>query len=212
VNNFVSGLILLAERPIKVGDLVAVGGEEGHVRKISVRSTEVETPERARVIIPNSYFITEKVKNWTLRDNTRRIGIAVTVGYACDPRKVRTMLLQLAHDHPDVMTSPAPSVDLEDFGPDGLHFRLSVYLGDLTKAGSTGTDLRLAILDSFDQAGIAIAGRQSDADAQTPRTLSEAPALVGNGSGNGHGAAYQPREHDAPHRPDAKRQPKTAPA
>ena len=84
VNNFVSGLILLAERPIKVGDLVVVGGEEGYVRKISVRSTEVETSERARVLIPNSYFITEKVKNWTLRDNTRRIVIPVKVPYGCD--------------------------------------------------------------------------------------------------------------------------------
>jgi len=87
VNNFVSGLILLAERPIKVGDLVVVGGEEGYVRKISVRSTEVETSERARVLIPNSYFITEKVKNWTLRDNTRRIVIPVSVPYGCDPRR-----------------------------------------------------------------------------------------------------------------------------
>ena len=81
VNNFVSGLILLAERPVKVGDLVVVGGEEGYVRKISVRSTEVETSERARVLIPNSCFITEKVKNWTLRDNIRRIVIPISVGY-----------------------------------------------------------------------------------------------------------------------------------
>src|SRR6516164_2125499 len=86
VNNFVSGLILLAERPVKVGDLVVVGGEEGYVRKISVRSTEVETSERARVLIPNSCFITEKVKNWTLRDNMRRIAIPVTVAHGSDPR------------------------------------------------------------------------------------------------------------------------------
>src|SRR5947208_11764261 len=87
VNNFVSGLILLAERPIQVGDLVVVGGEEGYVRKISVRSTEVETFERARVLIPNSYFITEKVKNWTLRDRVKRIAIPVGVAHGSDPRK-----------------------------------------------------------------------------------------------------------------------------
>ncbi len=81
VSNFVSGLILLAERPIKVGDLVTVGGEEGYVRKISVRSTEVETFDRAHVLIPNSSFITEKVKNWTLRNNTTRVVIKVGVSY-----------------------------------------------------------------------------------------------------------------------------------
>src|SRR5580700_11431551 len=88
VNNFVSGLILLVERPIKVGDLVVVGGEEGYVRKISVRSTEIETFDRAHVLIPNSYFITEKVKNWTLRNNICRISVAVGVTYNSDVRKV----------------------------------------------------------------------------------------------------------------------------
>src|SRR4029077_14688903 len=73
VNNFVSGVILLAERPIRVGDLVVVGGEQGYVRKISVRSTELETFDRANVLIPNSYFISEKVKNWTFRNNVCRI-------------------------------------------------------------------------------------------------------------------------------------------
>src|SRR5262252_10186784 len=110
VNNFVSGLILLAERPVKVGDLVVVGGEEGYVRKISVRSTEVETSERARVLIPNSYFVTEKVKNWTLRDNIRRIVIPVGVAYGSDPRKVRALLLKAAQDNPNIMGAPAPSV------------------------------------------------------------------------------------------------------
>ena len=80
VSNFVSGLILLAERPIKIGDLVTVGGEEGYVRKISVRSTEIETFDRANVLIPNSSFITEKVKNWTLRNNTARVAIPVACG------------------------------------------------------------------------------------------------------------------------------------
>src|SRR5262249_9537024 len=127
VNNFVSGLILLAERPIKVGDLVVVGGEEGYVRKISVRSTEVGTSERARVLIPNSYFITEKVKNWTLRDNTRRVVIPISVGYGCDPRKVMATLLKVAQDNPNVMTTPAPSVDF-DFGADSLNFKLYAFV------------------------------------------------------------------------------------
>jgi small-conductance mechanosensitive channel len=162
VNNFVSGLILLAERPIKVGDLVVVGGEEGYVRKISVRSTEVETFDRARVLIPNSAFITEKVKNWTLRDNIRRIVIPVGVAYGSDPRQVKTILLKVAQDNPNVMSAPAPSVDFEEFGADSLNFKLYAFVYDLTKAGNTGTDLRIAILDAFNEAGIAIPFRQTD--------------------------------------------------
>jgi small-conductance mechanosensitive channel len=128
VNNFVSGLILLAERPIKVGDLVVVGGEEGYVRKISVRSTEVETFDRARVLIPNSYLITEKVKNWTLRDNIRRIAIPVAVAPGCDPRQVKTILLKVAQDNPNIMSAPAPAVDFEEFGADSFSFKLYAFV------------------------------------------------------------------------------------
>lgn len=149
VNNFVSGLILLAERPIKIGDLVVVAGEEGYVRKISIRSTEVETLDRANVLIPNSCFITEKVKNWTLRNNIRRIAIPVTVDCGSDPRKAKAILLKVAQDNPNVMATPAPSVVFEDFG-DNFTFKLYVFY-DLNK--DVGTDLRMAILDAFHEAG-----------------------------------------------------------
>ncbi len=193
VNNFVSGLILLAERPVKVGDLVVVGGEEGYVRKISVRSTEVETSERARVLIPNSYFITEKVKNWTLRDNTRRIVIPISVGYGCDARKVRATLLKVAQDNPNVMTMPAPSVDF-DFGADTLNFKLYAFVDDLDKGGSTSTELRFAILDAFNEAGIAMPFQQKQADvtSQNLDWLREAAAEYMSGSkgiGSGNGKA-----------------------
>jgi potassium efflux system protein len=194
VNNFVSGLILLAERPIKVGDLVVVGGEEGYVRKISVRSTEVETSERARVLIPNSYFITEKVKNWTLRDNTRRIVIPVSVPYGCDPRKVRAILLKVAQDNASVMTTPAPSIDF-DFGADTLNFKLYAFVDDLNKGGSTSVDLRIAILDAFNEAGIASPSRQTDASPQNMDWLHKAIAEYISGShdgrGSGNGKAYR---------------------
>jgi small-conductance mechanosensitive channel len=187
VNNFVSGLILLAERPIKVGDLVVVGGEEGYVRKISVRSTEVETFERARVLIPNSYFITEKVKNWTLRDNIRRIVIPVGVAYGSDPRKAKAILLKVAQDNPNVMTMPAPSVELEEFGADSLNFKLYAFVYDLNKAGSTSTDLRIAILEAFNEAGIAIPFRQADVTLRNMDWLREAVAEYVSGSRNGAG-------------------------
>src|SRR5215467_11892735 len=193
VNNFVSGLILLAERPIKVGDIVVVGGEEGYVRKISVRSTEVETSERARVLIPNSYFITEKVKNCKLCDNTRRIVIPISVGYGCDARKVSATLLKVAQDNPNVMTMPAPSVDF-DFGADTLNFKLYAFVDDLDKGGSTSTDLRFAILDAFSEAGIAMPfqQRQTDVTSQNLDWLREAAAEYVSGSkgiGSGNGKA-----------------------
>src|SRR5262245_52371834 len=172
VNNFVSGLILLAERPIKVGDLVVVGGEEGYVRKISVRSTEVETSERARVLIPNSYFITEKVKNWTLRDNTRRIAIPLRVAHGSDPRLVKSLLLKVAQNHSDVMAWPAPSVDFEDFDVEGLCFKLNVCV-DLNAGGNVAADLRISILEAFQEAGILLPSRQRELTLQTLDLLRE---------------------------------------
>ena len=152
VNNFVSGLILLAERPIKVGDLVVIGSEEGYVRKISVRSTEVETFDRASVVIPNSYLITEKVKNWTLRDNIRRIAIPVKVAHSSDPDVVKSILLKAAKDHPSVLTLPAPSYDFEDFDVDGLKFKLYAFV-DMRAGGNVTADLRIAILKAFRETG-----------------------------------------------------------
>jgi potassium-dependent mechanosensitive channel len=102
--------------------------------------------------------------NWTLHDNTRRIVILDNVAYRCDPRKVRAILLKVAQD-PKVMTTPAPSVDF-DFGADTLNFKLYALIDDLNKGASASTDLRIAILDSFNEAGLAIASRQTDASPQ----------------------------------------------
>ena len=128
VSNFVSGLILLAERPIKVGDLVVAAGEEGYVRKISVRSTEIETFDGANVLIPNSFFISEKVKNWTLRNNTGRITIHVSVPHGTDPRQVTAILQQVAKAHPAIMRTPAPFIDFEDFGAGTFDFKLYAFI------------------------------------------------------------------------------------
>jgi potassium-dependent mechanosensitive channel len=193
VNNFVSGLILLAERPIKVGDLVVVGGEEGYVRKISVRSTEVETSERASVLIPNSYFITEKVKNWTLRDNTRRISIPIRVVHGSDPRLVKSLLLKVAQDHSDVMAWPAPSVDFEDFDVEGLCFKLNACV-DLNAGGGAATDLRIGIWEAFREAGVAIASRQAEVTLQTIDLLRETAGYL---SGNAQTARLEGRTSTA---------------
>jgi potassium-dependent mechanosensitive channel len=162
VNNFVSGLILLAERPIKVGDLVVVGGEEGYVRKISVRSTELETYDRASVLIPNSSFISEKVKNWTFRNNICRIAIPLGVAYGSDPRRVQELLLSVARDHPEVLTAPAPSVTLDEFAAANLRFTLYAFVGDIAKSGDVRTGLAMAIIEVLGKAGIAIPSGQSE--------------------------------------------------
>jgi potassium-dependent mechanosensitive channel len=162
VNNFVSGLILLAERPIRVGDLVVVGGEEGYVRKISVRSTELETFDRAHVLIPNSYFVAEKVKNWTFRNNIRRIAIPIGVAYGSDPRQVQAVLLKVAGDNPEVLQTPEPAVTLDEFSPASVNFTLYAFIADITKTGSVRTELSMAILGAFNEAGIVIPFGQTD--------------------------------------------------
>jgi potassium efflux system protein len=162
VNNFVSGLILLAERPIRVGDLVVVGGEEGYVRKISVRSTELETFDGAHVLIPNSYFIAEKVKNWTFRNNIRRVAIPIGVAYGSEPRQVQAVLLKVARDNPDVLKTPEPFVTLDEFAPASVNFTLYAFIGDITKAGSVRTQLSMMILTAFAEAGIVIPFGRTD--------------------------------------------------
>src|SRR5204863_5939140 len=106
VSNFVSGLILLAERPIRAGDSIVVKGEEGWVRRIRVRATEIETFDRASVIIPNSELITGVVKNWTRSNTLSRIVIKVGVAYDSDPDQVRDILLDIARTHPQIVQSP----------------------------------------------------------------------------------------------------------
>lgn len=162
VNNFVSGLILLAERPIKVGDWVIVGEDQGYVRRISVRATEIETFDRSNIIIPNSLLISEKVKNWTLHNNIGRVIIPVGVSYDSNPEQVRDILLEVARNHPQVLSHPEPFVYFEDFGNSALNFSLYAYVLNITQSISVRTDLRIAILKAFRAAGIEIPFPQTD--------------------------------------------------
>jgi potassium-dependent mechanosensitive channel len=174
VNNFVSGLIMLVERPIRVGDLVAVDGEDGTVRRISVRYTEIETGDGANVLIPNSSFISAKVKNWTLRNTIRRLTISVGTAYDCDPRQVRDLLLKIAHDNPDVLRIPEPVVDLKEFGASSLNFALSVSIDEINKVVKVRTDLSIAILAAFAEAGIDIPFGQTNVSIRNLDRLREA--------------------------------------
>src|SRR5690606_10911495 len=110
VSNFVSGLILLAERPFKVGDWVVTGSTEGFVKKISVRATEIETFSRQSIIVPNSELINSPVGNWTLRNALGRVDVPIGVSYDCDPRRIIAILDEVAGGHDLVLNNPAPVI------------------------------------------------------------------------------------------------------
>jgi potassium efflux system protein len=162
VNNFVSGLILLVERPIKVGDRVSVKGQEGFVRRISVRSTEIETADKSSLIVPNSDFITSSVTNWTHRNTLGQVTVKVAASYRADAERVRALLEAVGAECPLVLQHPPPGVTLDNFGANGLEFTLAAVIPDVTKAGTVQTDLRMRILKAFRATGIEMPYAQTD--------------------------------------------------
>jgi potassium-dependent mechanosensitive channel len=154
VSNFVSGLILLAERPIRVGDSIVVKGEEGYVRRISVRATEIETFDRASVIIPNSELITGVVKNWTHGNPSVRVICKLRVSFGSDPEQVRDILLACAKDHPLVLDRPEPRAFLVAFGDIALEFELRCVVGHVDNGLPVKSDLHFEILRRFRDANI----------------------------------------------------------
>jgi small-conductance mechanosensitive channel len=162
VNNFVSGLILLVERPIKVGDVVSVGGKDGQVKRISVRATEIETQRRASIIIPNSEILSSAVTNMTHRDATGRVEIALGVAYGSDVQKVRQTLLACAEADYRVLRHPTPHVLFRNFGDSALEFELRCFVGTLADTLYVPSDLRFAIDKAFREQGIDIPFPQRD--------------------------------------------------
>ena len=156
VSNFVSGLILLAERPFKVGDWIVAGAVQGTVKKISVRATEIETFQRQTVIMPNSELINAAVGNWTHRNKLGRIEIPVGVAYGSDARKVHALLMEIASAHPMVLKNPEPSVAFIRFGDSSLDFEIRVFLSDVLNGVKVQNDIRFTILEAFAQRSIEI--------------------------------------------------------
>lgn len=156
VSNFISGLILLAERPIRVGDIINVKGEEGQVRRIHVRATEIETADRASVIVPNSELITGVVKNWTHANTLSRVVVRIGVGYDSDVEKVREILLEIAGAHAHLMPSPGPMVFLTGIADSAINFELSGVVRNIADAAGVKSDLYFAILKRFRAEGITI--------------------------------------------------------
>ncbi|MDX2267020.1 MAG: mechanosensitive ion channel [Bryobacter sp.] len=149
-NNFVSGFVVLLERPIKVGDRIEVAGTEGQVVEIHARATTVLTNDNIAILIPNSRFITEEVINWSYSDTKVRFRVPVMVGYDSDVRQVERLLLSVGERNEDVLREPAPVVRFVEFGDSGLRFELRVWSSSLVqRKGKLVSDLNFAILDSF---------------------------------------------------------------
>lgn len=157
VSNFVSGLILLAERPLKVGDWVVVGEHEGMVKRVGVRATEIETLLGASALIPNADLITEHVTNWTLGNPAACIEIRVETAPDVDEELVRDLLLQVAAEHPRVLTYPAPLVLLSGLSGAALTFDLYAYASRAPDRYTVGSDLRYGIKAALRRAGIRLA-------------------------------------------------------
>lgn len=156
VSNFVSGIILLIERPIKLGDWVQVGASAGYVTDISVRATTIETFDQADVIIPNADFISGTVTNMTHNNKRGRVKIPVGVAYDSDPERVKDLLLEIVDKNDMVLKKPAPSVFLLGFGADSIDFEIRGILRDVNYITSTRSAINFEILKAFAKEGIEI--------------------------------------------------------
>jgi potassium-dependent mechanosensitive channel len=171
VSNFVSGLILLAERPFKAGDWIVAGQVSGTVKKISVRATEIETFQRQTVILPNSELINAAVGNWTHKNKLGRVDIKVNVSYDSDARQAFELLTEIAKNHPLVLKNPEPFVLFANFGPAAMEFEIRVFLADVLDSNIVHNDIRFAVLDAFDAAGIEIPSSPRAAETKPPEVL-----------------------------------------
>lgn len=165
VSNFVSGLILLVERPFKAGDWVVAGDVSGTVKKVSVRATEIETFQRQTVILPNSVLINGAVGNWTHRNRMGRVDIPVGVIHGSDAEHVHKVLNEIARSHALVLKNPEPFVLFAGFTETAMNFEIRVFLADISGSATVQNDVRFAILRTFAKEGIVIAHTPRPAEA-----------------------------------------------
>jgi small-conductance mechanosensitive channel len=163
VNNFISGIILLVQRPIKAGDWIVLGSNrEGYVKHVNVISTEVQTFDNASVIVPNSELVTNEVLNWMHKSKVGRASVSVGVAYDSDPEMVRDILMKIIEDQKDILKRPPPDVLFRDFGDSALMFELRFFLRDVDRRLRITSDVRYKIKRAFKEAGIEIPFPQRD--------------------------------------------------
>ena len=189
VSNFVSGIILLIERPIALGDWIRVGTAEGYVRRISVRSTQIQTFDRTNIIVPNSDLISQPVTNWTRGSLQGRVIVPVTVAYGSDTRKVTQILTEIAEDQPIVLINPPPSVFFTGFGADGLNFEIRAIISDVNQGLGVQTEIRHQIIDRFERDEIVIPYTHRDVTIRNVEELTKLADPLAASRGPAQGAA-----------------------
>jgi len=167
-SNFVAGLILLFERPIKVGDRITVGDKEGDVVEINIRSTTIRSLNNIAIIVPNSEFVSSTVINWTYADQRIRLEIDVGVSYTSDLETVLSSLREVAEEHPEVLTNPVPEVLHTGFGDSSWNMRLRAWIQDPKRHPQIRSALNCAIVRKFRDKGVEIPFPQRDLHVRSP--------------------------------------------